>query len=65
MTPDGYPIYDQSEQYPGAFTAVCHSGVTLAAAHALDTPNAIIEGSFPNDLIPLSANRFLEATDHA
>jgi glycine/D-amino acid oxidase-like deaminating enzyme len=65
MTPDGYPIYDQSEQYPGAFSAVCHSGVTLAAAHALRTPNAIIEGSFPNDLIPLSANRFLEATDHA
>lgn len=34
MTPDGYPIYQQSEQYPGAFLVTCHSGVTLAAAHA-------------------------------
>jgi len=34
MPPDGLPIYDQSERFPGAFTANCHSGVTLAAAHA-------------------------------
>ncbi|MEH6650865.1 MAG: FAD-binding oxidoreductase [Motiliproteus sp.] len=34
MTPDGYPIYQQSQQYPGAFLVSCHSGVTLAAAHA-------------------------------
>ena len=34
MTPDGYPIYAQSESHPGAFVALCHSGVTLAAVHA-------------------------------
>jgi glycine/D-amino acid oxidase-like deaminating enzyme len=34
LTPDGYPIYQRSETCPGAFAAVCHSGVTLAAAHA-------------------------------
>jgi glycine/D-amino acid oxidase-like deaminating enzyme len=34
MTPDGYPIYAESQSHPGAFVAVCHSGVTLAAAHA-------------------------------
>lgn len=34
MTPDGYPIYQQSQQHPGAFVVSCHSGVTLAAAHA-------------------------------
>ncbi|MCV6610420.1 MAG: FAD-binding oxidoreductase [Amphritea sp.] len=34
MTPDGNPIYQQSEQYPGAYLVTCHSGVTLAAAHA-------------------------------
>ncbi|MFT5720217.1 MAG: glycine/D-amino acid oxidase-like deaminating enzyme [Motiliproteus sp.] len=34
MTPDGYPIYQQSAQYPGAFLVSCHSGVTLAAVHA-------------------------------
>src|SRR5262249_61745632 len=35
MTQDGFPIYDQSETYPGAFVVGCHSGVTLAANHAL------------------------------
>lgn len=34
-TPDGLPIYQQSEKYPGAYVAMCHSGVTLAANHAL------------------------------
>ena len=33
MTQDGFPIYDQSESYPGAFVACCHSGVTLAPVH--------------------------------
>lgn len=33
MTPDGYPIYQQSTQCPGAFVVTCHSGVTLAANH--------------------------------
>src|SRR5208282_826246 len=35
MTKDGFPIYDRSESAPGAFVATCHSGVTLAAGHAL------------------------------
>lgn len=34
MTPDGNPIYQQSETCPGAYTVTCHSGVTLAAIHA-------------------------------
>ena len=28
MPRDGLPIYDQSERFPGAFTANCHSGVS-------------------------------------
>ncbi|MBB5411134.1 glycine/D-amino acid oxidase-like deaminating enzyme [Paraburkholderia sp. HC6.4b] len=35
MTPDGFPIYEESAICPGAFNISCHSGVTLAAAHAL------------------------------
>lgn len=35
MSPDGHPIYDESAAHPGAFLVTCHSGVTLAAAHAL------------------------------
>lgn len=34
MTPDGFPIYQESESLPGAFVVTCHSGVTLAAQHA-------------------------------
>lgn len=34
-TPDGLPIYQQSEKFPGAYVAMCHSGVTLASNHAL------------------------------
>lgn len=34
MTPDGLPIYRESESCPGAFVTTCHSGITLAAAHA-------------------------------
>ncbi len=34
MTADGFPVYEESKNYPGAFLASCHSGVTLAAAHA-------------------------------
>lgn len=34
MTPDGLPVYEASVTHPGAFVAICHSGVTLAAAHA-------------------------------
>lgn len=33
MTPDGYPIYQQSAEYPGAYVVTCHSGVTLGALH--------------------------------
>lgn len=35
MSPDGHPIYDESTENPGAFLVTCHSGVTLAAVHAL------------------------------
>ena len=35
MSPDGHPVYDESATHPGAFVVTCHSGVTLAAAHAL------------------------------
>ena len=35
MTPDGCPVYEQSQSYPGAFVAMAHSGVTLAPQHAL------------------------------
>ena len=58
MTPDTYPIYTQSSRYPGAFAAVCHSGVTLAAAHALQLAGALAAGALPADLAPMNSHRF-------
>jgi glycine/D-amino acid oxidase-like deaminating enzyme len=58
MAPDGLPIYDQSDTFPGAFTANCHSGVTLAGAHARLLAPMIAAGSLDPVLAPFSAKRF-------
>ena len=58
MPPDGLPIYDQSERFPGAFTANCHSGVTLAAAHARLFAPMVARGELDSVLAPFSAKRF-------
>jgi glycine/D-amino acid oxidase-like deaminating enzyme len=59
MTQDGFPIYDQSASCPGAFVATCHSGVTLAANHALVVAPLIAEGSLPPETFDVfSARRF-------
>ncbi len=58
MTPDSYPIYAQSQCHPGAFAAVCHSGVTLAAAHVLHLAAGIAEGALPEALSPMDTRRF-------
>ena len=49
MTRDGFPIYAQSEQYPGAFAFTCHSGVTLAAIHATALADLVATGKVPSD----------------
>jgi glycine/D-amino acid oxidase-like deaminating enzyme len=58
MSPDGFPIYEQSERFPGAFATTCHSGVTLAGAHALALAPAIMAGALPDELAPFRAARF-------
>ena len=58
MAPDGLPIYDQSDRFPGAFTANCHSGVTLAGAHARLLAPMIVAGSLDAALSPFTAKRF-------
>ena len=57
MSPDGFPIYEQSQAAPGAFLATCHSGVTLAAAHALELAPMILAGALHERLTPFSAER--------
>ena len=58
MPPDGLPIYDQSDRFPGAFTVNCHSGVTLAGAHAKLLAPMIAKGALDPAMAPFSAARF-------
>jgi glycine/D-amino acid oxidase-like deaminating enzyme len=59
MTHDGFPIYDQSVTCPGAFLVCCHSGVTLAANHALTLASMIGRGRLDADSVgAFSARRF-------
>ncbi len=57
MSEDGFPIYEQSQKWPGAFVAVCHSGVTLAASHALTLAPCIKQGRLPDSLACFSSRR--------
>jgi len=58
MAPDGLPIYEQSSRYPGAFVCTCHSGVTLAAAHARHYAKYVLDGALPAELARFSTKRF-------
>jgi glycine/D-amino acid oxidase-like deaminating enzyme len=57
MTKDGFPIYDRSDACPGAFAASVHSGVTLAAAHALVLAPHIADGALPPDVFATFSSR--------
>lgn len=55
---DGLPIYQCSKAYPGASLITCHSGVTLAAAHASEVANALLEDRLNDTYSAFSAERF-------
>ncbi|HYC38529.1 MAG TPA: FAD-dependent oxidoreductase [Usitatibacter sp.] len=58
LTPDNHPVYAESPRHPGAFVAICHSGVTLAAVHANDAAQAIVEGRLPASMEDFHSRRF-------
>jgi glycine/D-amino acid oxidase-like deaminating enzyme len=58
ITPDRFPIYDQSRRHPGAFVVTCHSGVTLTAVHALHLAPMIAQGRLEPEVEEFSARRF-------
>lgn len=58
MTPDGKPVYDQSQSMPGAFALSCHSGVTLAAIHASLYAEYVAQGKLGDEVASLSVRRF-------
>lgn len=58
LTPDGAPIYQQSQTHPGVFSFNCHSGVTLAAAHAHALAPMIAAGQLAPEMAAFSSERF-------
>lgn len=58
LSPDGLPIYQQSREMPGAYLVTCHSGVTLAAAHARFLPDWLEGTAQAPDLEVFSEDRF-------
>ena len=55
---DGFPVYEQSATHPGAFIVTCHSGVTLAATHAMHLAPMIAAGALPPEMGIFSTRRF-------
>jgi glycine/D-amino acid oxidase-like deaminating enzyme len=58
LTPDSHPIYAESQSHPGAFVALCHSGVTLAPLHSTRVADAIAAGRLPPSLDVFHQRRF-------
>lgn len=58
ISPDGLPIYQQSDSHPGAFIISCHSGITLAAVHSYLLPLWLENDANQPDLERFSEKRF-------
>ncbi|WP_137702101.1 NAD(P)/FAD-dependent oxidoreductase [Marimonas lutisalis] len=58
LSPDGLPIYQESPEMPGAYLVTCHSGITLAAAHARFLPDWLEKTADAPDLEVFSEDRF-------
>ncbi|PKP74901.1 MAG: FAD-dependent oxidoreductase [Alphaproteobacteria bacterium HGW-Alphaproteobacteria-6] len=58
LSPDGLPIYQHSATMPGASLVTCHSGITLAAAHARLLPDWLEGTAAAPDLEVFGEHRF-------
>lgn len=58
MSPDGCPVYAESADYPGAWIALCHSGVTLASFHAGPLANCLRKAKLESRLNFFHHERF-------
>lgn len=58
MTPDGFPLYESSKIYPGAYNINCHSGISLAAFHAEDLAQALLHDRLSHEFSEFSSARF-------
>ena len=62
LSPDGCPIYQESETHPGAYSINCHSGVTLAGAHALKLAPLLAQGHLSPEFDVFHSRRFADGT---
>ncbi|MFW7343009.1 MAG: FAD-dependent oxidoreductase [Burkholderiaceae bacterium] len=62
MTPDGCPVYAQSSSHPGAWIALCHSGVTLASFHAGPVADAVFDSALGDEFNVFHHRRFNVST---
>lgn len=62
MTPDGGPVYQESQDAPGAYAIVAHSGVTMSSYHTLVVAPALAQGNLPAELSDLSLERYKKAS---
>lgn len=58
LSPDGLPIYQESRDMSGAFLISCHSGITLAAAHAMLLPEWLEQTNLAPNLEVFNEDRF-------
>ncbi|WP_129646200.1 NAD(P)/FAD-dependent oxidoreductase [Peristeroidobacter agariperforans] len=55
---DSYPIYAASREWPGAYAVICHSGITLTAAHAEVIPEWVLNGNTHEFIREFGLERF-------
>lgn len=58
LSPDNYPVYAESKDYPGAYLITCHSGVTLSSIHSSTLVDWIIDSPNKPNLEAFSEDRF-------
>jgi glycine/D-amino acid oxidase-like deaminating enzyme len=58
LAPDEHPIYQSLPGHDGAMVATCHSGVSLAGAHALDLAGYLADGMLPDRFAAFHSRRF-------
>ncbi|MCK6452404.1 MAG: FAD-binding oxidoreductase [Alphaproteobacteria bacterium] len=58
LAPDEFPIYQTVPGHDGAHVATCHSGVSLAGAHALRFAGYLAEGRLPAHFTAFHSRRF-------
>ncbi|WP_079204389.1 FAD-binding oxidoreductase [Pseudomonas sp. CC6-YY-74] len=63
LSPDGAPIYQALPGAPGASVLSCHSGVTLAAAHALRLAPWIAGEQALAEISPFGLHRFAASAE--